>query len=125
MPYIVTIKDRYPSQVDSSAPFGPIRSRRAVATLDEAKVAAAEAVLEHIGYEWYLGDRRRPLSLPDRIAECHTNLTEQGGAIEPLPDGTVIEVKHVGYPYLLAQIEQDDSPGNPAKDDEIYNSPGS
>lgn len=79
MPYIVTTtRDEY-----DDWGCGPLKSsvRRAVATLDEALSAAAAELHAH--------DPARPHAL------TLTALPAHGGTVGPLPDGTVIEVKHV------------------------------
>lgn len=90
-----------------------ILSRHPVATLDEARRAAAESVFEHIGHEENLGYRRRPLSTPGFVAECHA-LPEQGGSVS-LPDGTVIEVEKVGWVTLAHRAGVDFRSGDQRK----------
>ena len=60
-------------------------SRRAVATLEEAREAVSDALYEN-GAE------------PDswRLAEQFDTMPESGGTIGPLPDGTMIEVERAG-----------------------------
>lgn len=99
-PYIVTVKRRGNNVVPRVGRKMEVLSRRAVATLEEARTSAAEAVFEHIGYEENLGYRRRPLSTPAFTVACH-DLTESGGTVGPLPDGTVIEVEKLS-PLMLA-----------------------
>jgi hypothetical protein len=80
MPYIV-ITER-PSQPDAgnSAQRNRSVSRRAVATLEEARREAGRACLGST-------------SLDLRNVEQARTLPESGGTVGPLPDGTVIEVR--------------------------------
>ena len=66
-------------------PKGPPQvTRRAVATLDEARTAVADIVRQRY-------PDRHPKTLMVRAAL--TMRPEQGGTVGPLPDGTVIEVR--------------------------------
>lgn len=67
--------------------------RRAVATLDEARTAAAE----HASAAY--GDAEITEHLDAGTAAL--NLPEAGGTIGPLPDGTVIEVRHASWDDLV------------------------
>jgi hypothetical protein len=105
MPYIVTTKQnpkpvltRNESDTLVEGPRGPEYdvSRRAVATLDEARkvvhdrVTEADVRLPATGMAW------RVMSYGEIIQA----ITEQGGTTGPLPDGTVIEVEPVSYAAL-------------------------
>lgn len=89
MTYTVTVN---PLWLDDSQPCPEPLSRREVPTLSDARVAAAEAVFEHIGFEENLGYTRRPLITPTFIVEAH-ELPESGGTVGPLPNDIVIEVE--------------------------------
>jgi hypothetical protein len=85
MPYTITT-----TRLDLKL-HGEYASRLAVATLEEARQAVANETLLH-GYE----------ALPEHEAEKFDRqymLLRQngGGTVGPLPDGTVIEVKQVGW----------------------------
>jgi hypothetical protein len=90
-PYIVTTKRRLAGRVNvptadaGPQPFGGERyrvlSRRAVATLDEARM-----------HTW------RTVSL--QAAYAVSALPESGGTVGPLPDGTVIEVEATTWQAL-------------------------
>lgn len=71
-------------------------SRRAVATLDEARVAVSEATGFDPGWP--------------RL--------ESGGTIGPLPDGTVIEVGRASYMTLWDALPETDRPAVPDEDDD-------
>jgi hypothetical protein len=59
-------------------------SRHAVATLDDARF--------HIGIK--MGGRvGRPVKVPKEFIEVLANLSESGGTVGPLPDGTLITVE--------------------------------
>lgn len=81
MPYIVTTRR---GNVHHSDPALGV-SRRAVATLEEARHAAAQIAREHSGDT---GDPRLPVLKALAISPL-------GGTIGPLPDGTVIDVASV------------------------------
>lgn len=101
-PYIVMHRDRYPSQSDSSAPFGRLHSRRAVASLEEAQGAAREIVGNLGSFEAVMEAPATQVDALDTITE----LPESGGKIGPLPDGSQIEVTPTDYGELA--IEADD-----------------
>ena len=99
MPFIVTTKQpdrphRF-SQPHVPATYGPGPvSRRAVATLEEARVTAHDVIMA--------GPTVKVADLPrDAVfgyAGAHTaieEVPESGGSVGPLPDGTVIEVERV------------------------------
>lgn len=69
----------------------PRVTRRAVATLDEAREAARESV-NAIDVGLF------------RECEQAELLPEHGGTIGPLPDGTVIEVEPATYEALIAAL---------------------
>ncbi len=89
MPYIVT--STKPEMADTLVPGQPWPrsvSRRAVATLDEARYAAAEAGRQAVDRQWVEGEHLR-------ATLAAMELPEHGGTIGPLPGGTVIEVEQV------------------------------
>lgn len=107
MPYIITTKaatepDAYSRFKERQATglAAPL-SRRAVATLDEARTAAEDRVIDALGV---LGTH----AASDERFDAR-ELPEQGGTIGPLPDGTVIEVERVTYGQLRVMVDGDDS----------------
>jgi hypothetical protein len=79
-PYIITVSQT--PEHDGATGF--VRSRRAVATLEEARDEAYRIVVEK-GFE-----RGRPLL--GHMADAIDLYSESGGKVGPLPDGTMIEV---------------------------------
>jgi hypothetical protein len=86
MPYIVTTERELPSAEDSSTLT--YRERRAVATLEKARLVVREAV--------FTGSALTAPAIWNSIAV----LPESGGTVGPLPDGTVIEVEAVSWADL-------------------------
>lgn len=88
MPYIVTTKR--PIGVSKSLAPACKVSRRAVVTLEEAGEAFHEALfvcgIEPPSEEW-----------GDWAMAWHLHISEPGGTVGPLPDGTVIEVEPVEW----------------------------
>lgn len=84
MPYIVTT--HRPGKYERPIEDGDRYSHTAVATLDEAR--------EKAGAVYGAG--------PTFIAE---KISESGGTIGPLPDGTVVEVRRIGWADLARQAE--------------------
>jgi hypothetical protein len=88
VPYIITTLAQCEHPDGSPPEHGRrIQSRRAVATLEEARQHArneADATVRE--------DEFAPKAAWDAIAA----LPEAGGTVGPLPDGTVIEVRRVG-----------------------------
>jgi hypothetical protein len=80
MPYIITTHGK-------ADQYGrcPLLSRRAVATLEEARDRTAGEVAA----------RTSDLLVAEHIIRAVDLLPESGGTIGPLPDGTVIEVARV------------------------------
>lgn len=97
MPYIITTTD--PQHVCLTTPDRcgqePLITRRAVATLEEAKFGqdSAQAILNAAFKDSY----RHPEY--DRLSDAVVKLLD-GGTIGPLPDGTVIEVERITWPAL-------------------------
>jgi hypothetical protein len=112
-PYIVTTKRRcdqpacdrsepcsaersgwcaHPNSDDGDGNRTPV-SRRAVATLEEAREEARDRLRENRSLYGDSNEYRR-------FGEMIPALPEQGGAVGPLPDGTVIEVEQVGWSEL-------------------------
>ena len=105
MPYIITIApraDHAPERngdldreshdgCDICAQQRADTHRTAVATLDEARTSAREAV----------AGKPYDMINPANVALA---LPESGGTIGPLPDGTVIEVRPVTHQWLVGQI---------------------
>jgi len=80
MPYIITTHTRKDA-IERSVGLAPRPSRRAVATLEEARDVAEDAVI---------GEGR--FDNDEAFLAAIVALPESGGTIGPLPDGTVIEV---------------------------------
>lgn len=89
-PYIVTTTEIGPQGHD------PIASRRAVATLDEAREGALTEI--ELG-----GHGVADFELLKRA----DTLPESGGTVGPLPDGTLIEVERVEYRALCDCIGEE------------------
>ncbi len=94
MPYIIETRDAATGAF-RSVDIGPL-SRRAVATLEEARSGARRIVGEHTNH--YVDAQGQMIAAAQALG-----LPESGGIIGPLPDGTVIEVRHVDWPYLRAK----------------------
>lgn len=92
MPYIITTGPggRFGYPADRPHPGDELATQHAVATLDEARDFIAT------GIDPNDSDSR------DHYADVRA-LDENGGTIGPLPDGTVIEVKRVGW-FDLADL---------------------
>jgi len=91
MPYIITTRTPYHDEEHGA---DSIDTRTAVATLDEARHAV------------FCTDAVTLAPTPDyaRVANRLHEMTEAGGTVGPLPDGTVIEVKHAPLnPFADAQ----------------------
>lgn len=91
MPYIVTTKRRYhegANRADGS-PYLTV-SRRAVATLEEARWFA-----QNPGWRYGVSDGYTAAEGEDaaKVLRAARSLPESGGTVGPLPDGTVIEVE--------------------------------
>ena len=85
MPYVITTITRRPLHPDDTAPTDAESvSRRAVATLEEAR-DVWDAALTALGDSTGNYD-----STPE-------DMPEPGGTVGPLPDGTVIEVEPVDW----------------------------
>jgi hypothetical protein len=83
MPYIVTTKRRTLAQPAGRWYAEPV-SRRAVATLEEARDSIYSLCAEKDVDD-------------ERIADDIDHLPDSGGTVGPLPDGTVIEVEQVKW----------------------------
>jgi len=93
MPYIITTE-----RTDVAAhggTFQNVLSRIAVATLDEARRITAREYREHV---------HRFMGFDTRW------ITESGGTIGPLPDGTVIEVRTAAWQDLAPWPQPTDPP---------------
>lgn len=80
-------------------------ARRAVATLGDAWQAAGEA----IDHAWGPYAPRPTTSILDDAKHydfraAALRIPESGGAVGPLPDGTVIEVAQIGWTTIYAQL---------------------
>lgn len=96
MPYIITV-DRLPW-----GPNGKGAELHAVATLEEAREAIDRVVRLRV---------KDPEEF-DRWIYASLNLSESGGTIGPLPNGTVIEVERVGLTELAERASADQNPND-------------
>lgn len=83
MPYVITTKRKM-----ATAPIGAfqVESRRAAATLEEARKAAHDTMFDRaMESAWAEGSNAANW-------QAVNDLPESGGTVGPLPDGTVIEV---------------------------------
>lgn len=93
MPYVITTKrGREQVLVEN---FGPAHtyaefSRRAVATLEEAREAIR-----------VVADVQRNFPTAKPVYESARRLSKSGGTVGPFPDGTVIEVAPASYDDLI------------------------
>lgn len=117
MPYIITVKRRVdapdlyrPEEVPERIALSTM-SRRAVATLGEARKRCHDAVLNS-----ELPNHAAMDPAHDLFYDAALALPEQGGPLGPLPDGTVIEVEEVEWTELIGPY----GPGNewPHPDDD-------
>jgi hypothetical protein len=99
MPYVITTKG--PSTIPGVGTLREaVESRRAVATLEEASEACCEIIDAIPGID----DEHRhdpKLQPAYRLSEC-------GGTVGPLPDGTVIEVERVSWLTLSSRVPDTD-----------------
>jgi hypothetical protein len=102
MPYIITIHKRFDFQ-DSGVGGVQVESRRAVATLEEARTATCGIVVDSA----FKRGSTEGYPPSERIADP---ITESGGSVGPLPDGTVIEVEHIATVWNLAEIMGEPAP---------------
>lgn len=86
MPYIITTV--YP-WADANEPARRARDRTAVATLDEAREAAHSAI---------------PAPTCGDYHGAIYSLSDSGGTVGPLPDGTVIEVRPASWSELAQSL---------------------
>jgi hypothetical protein len=96
VPFVITttrptLRHAEPGTVGVPNQYYPtVLSRRAVATLEEARVAAAKLLRER--------------SEEGKAQGVEMWLPKSGGTIGPLPDGTVIEVERVKIAALAAMV---------------------
>lgn len=100
MPYVVTTGKRF-NDTDSGIGGVQVESRRAVATIEDARNAADAILADH-------SDGAQLMAWAAISAEV-PNLPEAGGKVGPLPDGTMVEVE----PVALADIWQAIRPDPP------------
>jgi hypothetical protein len=86
MPFIITTTRHLPSM--ESHDTMEYVERRAVATLEEARTLASDAVYD-AGLKTVV-DAEQAFTIP-----------VSGGSVGPLPDGTVIEVEHASWDDLV------------------------
>ena len=89
MPYIITTTADDP-HVGTPAMERVTVTRIAVATLDEARRITAREYREHV---------HRFMGFDTRW------ITESGGTVGPLPDGTVIEVQSVSWNWIIGMAD--------------------
>jgi hypothetical protein len=90
MPYIITTSEPFDADVHTHR---PAFTRRAVATLEETHDHVFEEIWAAYGRTAGTNDATPALGQADA-------LTESGGTIGPLPDGTVIEVERVDWDHV-------------------------
>lgn len=94
MPYIITTTTpTYSTSVRGTRQHGAQQTRRAVATLEEAR----DYVGELFNGPWWTGD----VDLGQKCYDAGHALPEQGGMVGPLPEGTLIEVEPVATNWLI------------------------
>ena len=99
MPYVITTTDTRLYADDPTAEFmpdaKPVQTRRAVATLEEAK-RHANGVIDGSGYAHI-----------EQVAESYSKvdaLSSAGGLVGPLPNGTIIDVECIGWQELARRL---------------------
>lgn len=102
MPYIVTTSHT----PEHEGATGYVIARRAVATLDDARAEAIASV--HRAFEWDAEmDLRHVSPYHKRLLASIDRISPSGGgAIGPLPDGSIIGVDAAGFNDLLAALSQ-------------------
>lgn len=97
MPYIITTK-RPGGHVGAARAGAALRviARRAVATLEDARREGGWIVTA--SYD-HLTDGNR-----GRFAHALRDLPESGGTVDPLPDGTIIEVERLTWEALGGRL---------------------
>jgi hypothetical protein len=122
MPYIITTLDtaRHGEPMeDQSAADVDGATRTAVATLEEARDKAHEAVhaAYRAAYPVHADGRTGEHSDAQRAHRWRnieiSNLPESGGTVGPLPDGTVIEVRQVTLAELAGSPVANYNPAHP------------
>jgi hypothetical protein len=101
MPYIIVTET--PSPLDQQG-VEPTIDRTAVATLDEARWNVADAIGRA---EWSTEAPGQPWDgafTPDERGQADEAVSESGGTVGPLPDGTVIEVRSVEWSALADHV---------------------
>jgi hypothetical protein len=101
MPYTVTKRQGEPADLDD-----PPAGFRAVRTLDEARSAAYEQVVQAVN------DSEHEAAPGDWLKDACCDLPAAGGIVGPLPDGTVIDVQHVTWPILYRLAGRPGVPGS-------------
>lgn len=87
MPYVITTSQPVTKPVIGGTYLCPM-SRRAVGTLDEARVITGDELRQRLHH-----------THPKILA--HLAIPESGGTVGPLPDGTVIEVEPTEWGELV------------------------
>lgn len=93
MPYVITPNRVHPGDRATSACLEPVDEPHKVATLEEAKNVCIEIA----------ADAGAAGAYSATLAEIH-NLSESGGTVGPLPDGTMIEVVPIEWAEWSARI---------------------
>lgn len=88
MPYLIITTYENDPTAEFLPGAEPVQSRRAVATLDEVRKECYREIRDDQSCQ---GVERARLTL------AVEHLTDLGGTVGPLPDGTVIEVEQVGW----------------------------
>lgn len=101
MPYVITTKT--PAVTVSDEACMRVLSRHAVATLEEARAAILAD----------LGDMNAIGGPEDELVGNVLDISESGGTVGPLPDGTVIEVEQIGWATLWQDVRPDPPTDSP------------
>jgi hypothetical protein len=100
MPYVITTKRLHAITADPGCDDYLVISRRAVATPEEAQDGAARIVMDAVNVARDgKGNLFPALSYSPHVFDAQ-EMTELGGTVGPLPDGTVIKVAPTTYHAL-------------------------
>lgn len=118
MPYVITTRNTDPRQrmaVEPNGRWTDVTSRRAVATLDEAREAARETI-----YRQEMSGRANDPQFVKVAREFH-RIDDEGGTVGPLPDGTVIEVEWVTLAAMAGSPVANYNPAHTAEIIDAFN----
>jgi hypothetical protein len=121
MPYVVSTKRLHAITAAPGCDDYIATSCRAVATLEEARNAADEAVIAI--FDTAVPHVRLPVArycqadewsrIEYGFRDAVQALPESGGTVGPLPDGTVIQVERVAWAYLEDEMDRLDGVDRP------------